>query len=181
MKNWIFGGLLLIGSFAGALFATDFSNMPGSMSNLKKVASEHKEALDEDIQCLALNLYHEARGEDYRGVVAVAHVVLNRVGNKHYPNSVCGVVFQARKSSRTNKVLRNKCQFSWWCDGRNDRPKDMVAWKEMQEIAKIVLENRYRDPTRGAIMYHANYVKPYWAKRKRPETKIGKHVFYTTR
>lgn len=178
MRNAIFGGLVLIGGFAGAIAATDFSTMPGNMGVLKTAIVTYMGNHDADTRCLALNLYHEARGEDYKGIVAVAHVVLNRVNSKHYPNEICDVIFQARKSRHTNKILRNKCQFSWFCDGKNDKPRDQEAWSKMKEIAAYVLVNQRRDPTRGALLYHANYVKPYWAKKRTATAKIGQHLFY---
>jgi spore germination cell wall hydrolase CwlJ-like protein len=69
-----------------------------------------------NLRCLALNIYHEARGEPVSGQCAVGHVVMNRVSDNHYPDSICGVVKQG------GAVKRYRCQISWWCDGRSDRP-----------------------------------------------------------
>ena len=63
--------------------------------------------------CLALNIYFEARNQPTSGQIAVAEVTLNRVASRNYPNTVCGVVKQSNK---------NGCAFSWYCDGKSDKP-----------------------------------------------------------
>ena len=87
---------------------------------------EGRASVTEDLNCLALNIYFEARSEPLDGKLAVGHVVLNRAADKRYPNKICEVVKQG------GEKRRNKCQFSWWCDGRSDRPRDLQAWKESQ-------------------------------------------------
>ena len=142
-----------------------------------------------DLECMALNIYHEARGESTKGKEAVAWVTLNRVKHSRYPSSVCGVVKQAKYSKWFQEVkgknvpLKNQCHFSWYCDGRDDTPKDKVQWEESKRIANKVMTqyNRAADPTKGAIMYHANYVKPYWRKHYQILVKIDTHIFYGER
>ena len=80
--------------------------------------------------CLALNVYHEARGEAFEGKQAVASVTLNRARDRRFPNTVCDVV----KQSSRRKGRRRACQFSWYCDGRNDRPSGK-AWGEALHVA----------------------------------------------
>ena len=46
------------------------------------------------LKCMALNIYHEARGDNYAGKVAVSDVVLNRVNDTRYPNTICDVIYQ---------------------------------------------------------------------------------------
>ena len=137
----------------------------------------------EHIQCLAMNMYHEARDQGTAGKLAVSAVVLNRVNDERFPNSVCEVVLQAqtRPSWRdgTPIPIRNKCQFSWYCDGKSDVPKNEKAWKKAQDYAYLVLYNRIAiDVTEGATHYHATYVKPSWAKTKTRTTRIESHIFY---
>jgi len=133
---------------------------------------EKKEAKeDADLRCLALNIYHEARSEPESGQIAVARVTLNRVRSKAFPGSICAVVQQGG-------TKRNRCQFSWWCDGRSDRPKNARAWRRAMEIARKVLDDAVPDPTRGALYYHATYCKPSWSRAYRRTTQIGSHLFY---
>ncbi len=125
-----------------------------------------------DLDCLALNIYFEARGEALDGKRAVGHVVLNRVADEGFPDTICQVIRQG------GEEVRHKCQFSWWCDGRSDRPADQLAWRESREVAWEVLRGATKDPTRGALWYHAAYVQPPWSETKVKSRQIGQHVFY---
>jgi spore germination cell wall hydrolase CwlJ-like protein len=136
------------------------------------------EKLFPEVQCMALNVYYEARGSNLADKAAVADVVLNRVNDSRYPNTVCGVVKQGLQDANGN-MLRNKCQFSWYCDGKHDRPQDEDRWVEAQSIAwNIVEENKFRGITEGATHYHATYVNPRWAKTLQLAGRIGAHIFY---
>ena len=132
-----------------------------------------------DINCLRLNAYHEARGEGYEGQVAVTKVVLNRVKSESFPNTVCDVVYQGRHDNKGNPV-RNKCQFSWYCDGRTDKPTDENAWMEISLAVQeaVYFYNSDIDFTGGAVFYHATHVKPYWVRAMTRTTVIGDHIFY---
>lgn len=125
-----------------------------------------------DLKCLALNIYFEARGEPTAGKIAVGHVVLNRVADRRFPKQICSVVRQG------GEIRRNRCQFSWWCDGRSDEPRDQQAWRESVLIAALINRGATSDPTRGSLWYHATYVKPGWARQMKKRVKIGKHIFY---
>lgn len=128
-------------------------------------------------QCLALNIYHEARSESLAGQYAVADVVLNRVESKHFPNSVCGVVKQAQLWE--GHPVRNRCQFSWYCDGKSDKPIEKDAWYRSLEVAQSILyANRFRGITEGANHYHTQYVDPSWNRKMRLIGSIGDHIFY---
>ena len=159
--TWIVAVMVTVPIFANVAEAPTKTTLAVAMA-----AMNEKEA-----HCLALNLYHEARGETAEGVIAVAHVVLNRVKSKFYPNTICEVVRQGGER-------RNRCQFSWWCDGRSDAAKDKQAMATMNVIAHAVMRGVIQDPTNGATFYHATYVNPYWAKTMAAQTKIGKHIFY---
>ena len=124
------------------------------------------------LDCLALNIYFEARNEALEGKRAVGHVVMNRVRDQDFPGSVCQVIKQG------GEATRGGCQFSWWCDGRSDSPLDNLAWRESREIAWDVLRGASRDPTRGALWYHADYVSPDWSDELARSGKIGRHIFY---
>lgn len=134
----------------------------------------------EQIACLALNIYHEARGESIKGQIAVGLVTLNRVASKLYPNTICKVVKQAKRWN--GNLVRGKCQFSWWCDGRSDTPRNREAWVKAKSIAKVVLGSYNRpgrDITNGSMWYHADYVNPKWAKNLVRTVRFDEHIFYT--
>lgn len=145
---------------------------PPSQTTLTQGDSEQRE-------CLALNIYHESKGESELGQRAVAYVTLNRVLDKRYPDNICSVVQQSvRDADGTPK--RNKCQFSWYCDGKSDEPTNEEAYAQAKFVASVVI-NTYGysfDPTMGATMYHADSVKPYWRKAFTKTTKIENHIFY---
>jgi spore germination cell wall hydrolase CwlJ-like protein len=127
--------------------------------------------LDKDLHCLALNIYHEARSEPLSGQIAVAQVTLNRVASEAFPPSVCEVVKQGGQK-------RNRCQFSWWCDGKSDQPTEPRAWRRSLELGRQVLTNQAPDPTDGALYYHADYVEPRWSSAFQRTAQIGRHLFY---
>jgi len=140
--------------------------------------------LETALVCLSLNVYHEAKNQSIVGQAAVAEVVMNRVQDSRYPNTVCEVVKQGPhrpswKDPNKEHPIRHKCQFSWYCDGKSDEPKDDKHWHQAKEIARLVLYDRIViDVTEGATHYHATYVKPAWARTKTRTTRIESHIFY---
>lgn len=129
----------------------------------------------EEIECLANNIYFESRGEPLVGQLAVAHVTINRVLSSKFPNTVCGVVYQAKYNELF--PLRNKCQFSWYCDGIKEDIKDKKAYQKAKEVATYALTGSL-DITNGALYYHARTVSPYWNKHMDHTITIGNHIFY---
>ncbi len=125
-----------------------------------------------ELECLALTIYFEARGEPDEGKIAVGHVVMNRTQHPLFPPRVCKVVRQG------GDKLRYRCQFSWWCDGRSDRPRDRQAWTKSRALAGLVYWEYSRDPTAGALWYHADTVRPTWRRKLALGPKIGRHLFY---
>ena len=125
-------------------------------------------SLKEEQHCLAQSLYWEARGEGRNGMIAVGWTVLNRVHSKDFPATPCEVVRQGGEQP--------PCQFSWWCDGRSDRPLDQRSWKSALETAAELLLNPPRDPTGGALFYHSTSIRSPW--RRVRTARIGRHVFY---
>ena len=119
-----------------------------------------------------MNIYHEARGEPDAGKEAVGHVVLNRAADPRFPGQICDVVRQG------GELPRCRCQFSWWCDGRSDAPRNVAAWQQARQVAGKVFEGGSRDPTAGALWYHADYVDPSWGRKLKRGPTIGRHVFY---
>jgi len=135
------------------------------------VALSAKRTADEELTCLALNVYFEARGESREGQAAVAHVVMNRAADPRFPSFVCAVVQEGGKHSR-------KCQFSWWCDRYSDRPTHLADWQLAKDIARSVYYGDSVDPTGGALWYHATRVRAYWRGHYERSRRIGNHVFY---
>ena len=136
--------------------------------------------LETALMCMAFNIYHEARNESMLGQIAVGQVVMNRVWDKRFPNTVCEVVKQAVTHKGTNKPVLFRCSFSWYCDGQvDDVNKDSKAWRYSLEYASIVLSGRIvLDITEGATHYHATYVRPSWARTKTRTPRIDRHIFY---
>jgi spore germination cell wall hydrolase CwlJ-like protein len=122
----------------------------------------------ESQRCLALTMYWEARGEGKRGMEAVGAVVLNRVADPRFPHTVCGVIYQGGE--------RPPCQFSWWCDGRSDRPTQRSAWTASLALAAEMLKGTVPDPTHGAL-YFSEISIPQPPQRIRT-AQIGNHAFY---
>lgn len=126
---------------------------------------------DEEWRCMAVTLYHEARGEPLEGQIAVAEVILNRRDSGQYPDTVCGVVQQGTGE-------KGMCQFSYYCDGLSDAIRDERSWDLMGRIARVMLDGAPRELTGGALFYHTKAVDPYWADEFRQTAEIGAHLFY---
>lgn len=133
-----------------------------------------------EVECLAQNIYFEAKNEPYEGQLAVAQVTLNRVENPQYPKTVCGVVWQQSKDRHTG---RRVAQFSWTLDGRPDIPKSKSAYEQAYAVAEEALLYGTKSAIIGtdALFYHANYVKPRWARQMERVAQIGNHIFYQPR
>lgn len=127
-------------------------------------------SLRSEQQCLALALYWEARGEGRKGMIAVGWTVLNRVRSRDFPSTPCNVVHQGGE--------RPPCQFSWWCDGRSDRPRERYSWQQALLIAGELLLDPPPDPTGGSLYYHSTHVYPRWSRSLTRTARIGSHVFY---
>lgn len=126
-----------------------------------------------------MNLYHETRGETLAGNIAVGYVTMNRVADPRYPDTICGVVHQAKYHGwDLVNPIRNRCQFSWYCDGLSDNPQDGKAMLESVILAQHVIAGTVTDISQGATHYHAKYVNPYWADDMTVVLEIGQHRFY---
>ncbi len=140
----------------------------------------------EQKRCMALNMYFEARNEDSDdAMIAVGYTVLNRVDSERYPDTICDVVFQARRDSHGNPI-RNKCQFSWACDGKSDEVDtenvlERRAWERAVTLAEQVMQGEVDNPIGSATMYHATYVSPYWRRAYTQVAKVESHIFYSQR
>lgn len=139
---------------------------------------------NEELTCMADNIYWEARNQPVNGMIGVAFVTLNRINDKRFPNTVCEVVKQGptRPSWITGEPIpvRDRCQFSWYCDGKSDKIpyKDLDIYKICLEIAERVMKGIFSDNTGGATHFHADYVTPAWSRLKLLTITIGNHIFY---
>ena len=123
------------------------------------------------LMCLATAIYFEARNQDLQGQLGVAQVVLERVRDPRYPDTVCGVVTAGGET-------RHRCAFSFYCDGLSDTPTDERAFLVARWIASGAMGGFIGDVTGYATHYHAYYVRPDWALSMRPTVIIGDHIFY---
>ncbi len=135
--------------------------------------------------CLAKNMYYEARNQGLAGQLAVSLVVMNRVKDSRYPNTVCGVVEQGPtreswKKDGTYYPIKNRCQFSWFCDGKSDDPKEPTTYGRLLDLSLVLVYDDIQivDFTEGATHYHADYVFPAWRKSKTKTVEIADHIFY---
>jgi len=129
-----------------------------------------------DLDCLVEAVYYEARSEGIIPKIAVANVILQRVKDKRYPSTICEVVHQGKK--RNGRMIRNRCQFSYYCDGKKERVKDYTSLLEVLDVASLVLEGVLLERTQGATHYHASYVSPSWTNSMERLEQIGTHIFY---
>ncbi len=137
----------------------------------------------EELECMSKNIYFEAAIESTAGKLAVAQVTMNRVKSTHYPNTVCKVITQGLHHSNGFPV-RDRCQFSWYCDGKHDEPFTRGSmWKESEKVARYVLSTPdLMDITDGATHYHADYISsPRWANPRRKTVEIDTHIFYNNK
>lgn len=164
--------------------------------SMEVVELQPGQSANQDIHCLAQNIYWEARNQSRPGMIAVARVTMNRVKDKRFPDTICEVVKEGplKESWKTKQdpdlaqeervyyPRRNRCQFSWYCDGKSDEiPRVDIdfAWRVAQEIAiNVIYEDRWRGIVDGATHYHATYVRPMWRHELHYVTRIDDHLFY---
>jgi N-acetylmuramoyl-L-alanine amidase len=134
--------------------------MMGSVSNADP--NQHRYS---ELECLAMNIYHESKGEDSTGKLAVAFTTINRVNSELFPDTICDVVWQ-------------KSQFSW--TKYNPKiDKRSASWSKSAIVAIITLYNLENDITDGALFFHANYInRPSWTNKMKITFKHGGHTFY---
>ena len=125
-------------------------------------------------ECLTAAVYYEARSEPVDGQRAVAQVVLNRVRDRAFPHSVCGVVYQGANR-------RTGCQFSFACDGSMAHRRDPGAWDRARAVAAAALAGSVYAPVGGATFYHTNAILPWWASSLARIGSVGAHIFYRWR
>jgi len=161
------------------------SVFPAKSDTLQEDIQWNIDKSHKQILCLAKNVYFESRSDMLAGQFAVADVVLNRVRDTRWPNSICEVVYQGPistwhlENSGKEVPIKNKCQFSWYCDGKSDEPSDRESWRNAQMVAYQIMTNEaFRGVTSGSTHYHATYVSPAWSLSFQYVGQIGEHMFY---
>jgi N-acetylmuramoyl-L-alanine amidase len=127
-----------------------------------------------DLQCLAENIYFEARGEPLAGQYAVAEVTLNRTRSRSFPHTVCEVVHETRWDPYRRRLVAD---FSW-TELDEGSPADGAAWKEAMAVAGSAYDDLHTPVVPGALFYHATNIRPDWSRTKRVVATIGNHIFY---
>ncbi|SDH75025.1 cell wall hydrolase [Roseospirillum parvum] len=131
-----------------------------------------------DVETLARTLWGEARGEPLAGLVAVAHVVVNRARRPGW---------WSEPDHTLTAVCRRPWQFSCWNTDDpnrvllNDLTLATPAFRRAMMVACGVVDGRdgfAEDPTGGATHYHNTAVAPPWAQGHRPSARIGRHLFF---
>ena len=135
------------------------------------VTSNSSDDASRAAECLTAAVYYEARSQSVEGQRAVAQVVLNRVRDRAFPNSVCGVVYQGAER-------RTGCQFSFTCDGSMNRPRESGAWDRARAVAAAALDGSVYAPVGAATSFHTTSILPWWASSLARITTVGAHVFY---
>lgn len=147
---------------------TTTTTSPGSSHPATPPAARTDHGQAEARHCVALAMYWEARGEGRQGMAAVGAVIENRVKSDAFPNDHCSVVYQGGETP--------PCQFSWWCDGKSDRPTSQSQWALALGTADDLLAGRIGDPTNGALFFHSTTIRRPWNRTQ--TARIGGHVFY---
>lgn len=161
------------GDRGNILFASSFISIITALGIfISHTITAHKHA--RELNCLALNIYHEARGEPDEGKYAVASVTLNRVESKHYPDTICKVVYQKRWDYLRNRYVG---AFSW-TELDNPVSTNNKAWVKAASVAKDIYYNPESNRLEQALFYHARHIRPSWARKKVSVAQIGRHIFY---
>jgi N-acetylmuramoyl-L-alanine amidase len=163
----------------GALGIVAFAYLDGTRIEpvrMEATLQEERHALRraDDLECLAENVYFEARGEPLAGQYAVAEVTLNRTRARNFPHTVCQVVHERHWDAGHRRFVAD---FSWVELGA-PAPEDGAAWKQAMKVASAAYDESYEPLVPGALFYHATNVRPAWSKSRRSLATIGNHIFY---
>ena len=140
-----------------------------------------REEFDEELLCMAKNIYFEAGNQPLSGKIAVGLVTINRTISSQFPNTICEVVYQSEYFTNSKGIdvpIIGKCQFSWFCDGKSDNPTESYTWLQSIGVSEELLDYSFIDLTEGALWYHADYVSPEWSNYLQKIVTIENHIFY---
>lgn len=167
-EAWLFAGVVgaIVIAFGVALRGV-FSYQDERRESVRQFHQRH-------VNCLALNVYYEARGEPLAGQYAVAEVTMNRKASRRYPDTICDVVYQKNWDSIRGRYVG---AFSWTEFDRVPEPGG-EGWVKARKVAEAVYYRRDEPALKGALYFHATHIDPGWTKQKKPVARIGKHIFY---
>jgi spore germination cell wall hydrolase CwlJ-like protein len=151
---------------------TQFAALPGRFTLPATSRRPRLEVSTEERYCLAQVIYFEAGMQNPDEQRAVGDVVLNRMQDGRFPDSICGVIHDG------GEATRGRCQFSWWCDGLSDETTQPERWALAEQSADEVLSGQYADETDGALFFHNKTVRPSWSRKLEKTAVIGAHIFY---
>jgi spore germination cell wall hydrolase CwlJ-like protein len=151
---------------------TQFAALPGRFALPQTSRRARLEVSAEERFCLAQAIYFEAGMQNPDEQRAVGDVVINRMRDGRFPDSICGVIHEGGEASR------GRCQFSWWCDGLSDETVQPDRWSLAQQSADEVLSGEYADETDGALFFHNKTVRPSWSRKLQKTAVLGAHIFY---
>lgn len=161
-----------------ALFAKDKAPVSPPEYEIKKIIEPPVARINQrDLDCLTRVMYFEARGEGRKGMLAVGHVVMNRVADDRFPDNICGVVKQGKHHSNGLPV-KHMCQFSWYCDGIPDKVYDKDTYEEAATLAKSILTGSSVNPVSRSLYFHTTAVRPKWSRVFARTARVGNHIFY---
>ena len=177
MKN-LFSYKLFIGKFKYAYYSCVICLMVGLGTVLTTTPVQATE--EQEMGCLMEAIYFEARSENFSGKIAVGQVILNRVREKRYPNTICDVVHDGKYWE--GNPVKYRCAFTYWCDGKPERYGNLRALDEVQKVVIMLLAGVRILDFDYVTHYHASYVEPYWSRSEDfiYIAQIGKHLFYET-
>lgn len=161
---------LFFACIVGSLFLAMGAVFMERDAELARVRDFHGRSID----CLARNVYYEARSESLAGQYAVAEVTMNRKASPYYPKTVCDVVYQKNWDPLRKRYVG---AFSWTEFESLDAPAG-EPWRRALKVAEDVYYQRRPPTLNGALHYHANYIRPDWSKERQRVARIGRHVFY---
>ena len=169
-------GFILTAFFVSILANAKISEYQEQISLIEEYDFPTVSHIEQELNCMAMNIYREAAGEPFEGKVAVAQVTMNRVNHAKFPDTVCNVVYE--KNVFMKRVV---CQFSWHCSGKTRaRPVNSRAYDESFEVAKkVMLEKFELESVKDAVYFHADTISPKW--KYTQVAKIGAHIFYKER
>jgi spore germination cell wall hydrolase CwlJ-like protein len=175
LKFFLMFGMLIL----GVIGIVRFAYVDRVLIEPARVHAEQREAAlalrrATDLECLAENIYFEARGEPLDGQYAVAEVTLNRTRADHFPHTVCGVVHQSRWDPSRGRFVAD---FSWTELGALS-PQDGPDWKQAMAVASAAYDDQHESLVPGALFYHATSVHPSWSRTRKTIATIGNHIFY---
>jgi len=165
---WVFGAVVaLLVAFFALLVHAVFAQQD---VRRERALAAHRQ----NLECLARNVYFEARGEPLAGQFAVAEVTLNRRASRLFPRTICEVVYQKHWDRERKRYVG---AFSWTEFNSLPEPRG-EEWQRAWRVAEAVYYGKSVPTVQGALFFHATYIRPGWAGSKKRVARIGKHVFY---